>query len=72
MVPSRSGGAGKLHGSHDILDVRELTGRVVAVADGRAGRRRGTREATADDVAAMIILGQSETVLPAGVVPSLP
>jgi hypothetical protein len=40
------------------------------MADGRAEDVRKTREATADDVLAMIILGESESVLPGPIVSS--
>jgi hypothetical protein len=51
--------------------VRELTGRLVVVADGRVESMRRTRETTAGDVLAMIVLGESGSVLPAEIVPVL-
>jgi hypothetical protein len=50
--------------------VRELTDRLV-VADGRAEGMRKTREATADDVLAMIIPDYSQSVPSAQIVSSL-
>jgi hypothetical protein len=68
---SLSGGSVKLPVSLDIHDVRELTGRLVVVADGRVESMRRTRETTAGDVLAMSVLGESGSVLPAEIVPML-
>jgi ABC-type sugar transport system ATPase subunit len=62
VVLSKSAGGGMLRTSHDIHDVAELNDCLVVMADGRAEDVRKTREATADDVLAMIILGESESV----------
>lgn len=70
MVLSKSAGGGMLRTSHDIHDVAELNDCLVVMADGRAEDVRKTREATADDVLAMIILGESESVLPGPIVSS--
>ncbi len=51
--------------------MRELTGRLVVVAGGRVESMRRTRETTAGDVPAMIVPGESESVLPAEIVPML-
>jgi ABC-type sugar transport system ATPase subunit len=58
-----------LRTSHDIHDVAELNDCLVVMADGRAEDVRKTREATADELA-MIILGESESVLPGLIVSS--
>ena len=62
-------GSVKLPVSLDIHDVRELTGRLVVVADRRVESMRRTRETTAGDVLAMIVLGESGSALPAEIVP---
>ncbi|MGO9335727.1 MAG: hypothetical protein ACLQCU_17055 [Acidimicrobiales bacterium] len=48
-----------------------MTDRLVVVGDGRVEAMRKTRGATADDVRAMISLGESESVRPVQIVPSL-
>lgn len=70
MVRLKSEVSVKLRVSHYAHDVRELTDRLV-VADGRAEGMRKTREATADDVLAMIIPGYSQSVPSAQIVSSL-
>ncbi len=68
----KSEGGGRLRTSHDPHDVPELTDRLVLMAGGRVESVRKTRQATAGDVLAMIILGQPECTSSAAIVRSWP
>ena len=60
---SRYAGGGKLRTSHDSNDVAEQANPPVIMARVRAHGTLATREATAEDVAVTVMLGESERLL---------